>query len=110
MVLCYVVVQQGCSGNIAHQSGIIAAQKKHKPKHSHHREKKGHGPVQVLPQTRKLPPPIPPPPWAKVQALPLGSLHFAQGGGGMGGGIAPPLPKLEKLQKQEIPKIAHNLP
>ena len=27
MVLCYVVVQQGCSGNIAHQSGIIAAQK-----------------------------------------------------------------------------------
>ena len=78
--------------------------KKHKPKHSHHREKKGHGPVQVLPQTRKLPPPIPPPPWAKVQALPLGSLHFAQGGGGMGGGIALPLAKVKKLVKTQKSK------
>jgi len=36
-----------------------------------------------------------------VQALPLGSLHFAQGGGGMGGGIALPHAKVKNRLKTQ---------
>ena len=45
---------------------------------------------------RAMPPPIPPPPWAKCR-LPRGkACTFAQGGGWMGGGIALPHAKVEK--------------
>ena len=55
---------------------------------------------------RQMPPShSPSPPEQQVQALPLGSLHFLlRGGGGMGGGIALPLPNVAKLKFAPKPR------
>ena len=96
MVLCYVVVQQGCSGNIAHQSGIIAAQKSTSQNTHTTERKKGMVLCKFYLKLESCPLPSPLP---KGQALPLGSLPLWEGGGGMGGGIALPLAKVENLAK-----------
>ena len=69
------------------------------PKIPHRRGKKIHGPVRILTQIR-FPLPFPLPPGRKCRPSPWAGLHFAQGGGGMGGGIAPGLPL-------RIPKMRH---
>ena len=101
MVLCYVVVQQGCSGNIAHQSGIIAAQKSTSQNTHTTERKKGMVLCKFYLKLESCPLPFPLPPSQKGRLCPWAACPSGKGGGGMGGGIALPLAKVETLPKTQ---------
>ena len=104
MVLCYVVVQQGCSGNIAHQSGIIAAQKSTSQNTHTTERKKGMVLCKFYLKLESCPLPFPLPPEQKCRLCPWAACTLLRGEGEWEGAAFLPLAKVKKLVKTQKSK------
>ena len=104
MVLCYVVVQQGCSGNIAHQSGIIAAQRSTSQNTHTTERKKGMVLCKFYLKLESCPLPFPLPPEQKCRLCPWAACTLLRGEGEWEGAAFLPLAKVKKLVKTQKSK------
>ena len=95
--MCDVVVQQCCIGSIAQQSGSIAAQASTSQNTHTTERKKGMVLCEFYLKLESCPLPVPLPPSQEGRLCPWAACPSGKGGGGMGGGIALPLAKVDNI-------------